>query len=293
MVVEARLNGFFPPDFKGEPPVAMRIGAPPAETESRTVPIGDARRLQSGALSERDFFDEHGFVLLGHRSAVSDWETAAGSPEPSDVAIHYLPEIEAVLRERLLPGRKIEIMQRPDPLRRGRGTATPSYGDGVHQDFGLTPDDYQTNVEAFASPEAGKWWRAGYERDEVEGYMMVDFWRTTNMAGPLRHMPLALLDPASVEMADVVPTLLSGVAPNGKATSALSLRFDPGQSWYFYPDMTGEEMLAFKIFERWKEGGDARLRTCFHSAFRDPGAPADAEERQSCEHRVGVFFLRD
>jgi hypothetical protein len=291
MVVEAVLNGFFPPDFKADGPVAIRIDAPPAETRSRTVPISDARRLQSGAASECDFFAEHGFVLLDHRSAVADWD--ADSPETSDVARHYMPEIEAVLRERLLPGRKIEIMQRPDPLRRGRGTSTPFYGDGVHQDFGLTPDDYQINIEAFATPEAARWWRAGYERDAVEGYMMVDFWRTTNMAGPLKHMPLALLDPGSVEMADVVPAMLTGVAPGGKATSALSLRFNPRQSWYFYPDMIGEEMLAFKIFESWKEDGGPRLRTCFHSAFRDPGAPADAEERQSCEHRVGVFFLRE
>ena len=27
--------------------------------------------------------------------------------------------------------------------------------------------------------------------------------------------------------------------------------------------------------------------------FVDPEAPSDAEERQSCEHRVGVLILRD
>jgi len=293
MAVEAVLNGFFPSGFRAEAPVAMTIGAPPAETRSVTVPIGDARQLHAGAATEAAFFEEHGFVLLDHTSAVREWEPDLKSPATSDLAIHYFPEIEAVLRDRLLPGRRIDVGQGSFPLRRGRGTATPFYGEGVHQDFGLTPDDYQINVEAFASPEAGKWWRAAYDRDDTLGYMMVDFWRTTNMAGPLKHMPLALLDAGSVEMADVVPTMLTGIAPGGKATSALSLRFGPGQSWYFYPGMTGDEMLAFKIFECWKEDAEPRLRTCFHTAFRDPGAPADAEERQSCEHRVGVFFRRD
>ena len=53
----------------------------------------------------------------------------------------------------------------------------------------------RTNVGAFAGPEAGRWWRQRFERDDVAGFMAIDFWRTTNMAGPLRHMPLALCDP--------------------------------------------------------------------------------------------------
>jgi len=56
--------------------------------------------------------------------------------------------------------------------------------------------------------------------------------------------------------------------------------------------MTGDELLAFKIFQCAKEG-DWGFASCFHSAFADPDAPADAEQRQSCEHRVGVLLLKD
>ena len=31
--------------------------------------------------------------------------------------------------------------------------------------------------------------------------------------------------------------------------------------------------------------------TTFHSAFDEPDLPAEASERQSCEYRVGIFFL--
>jgi hypothetical protein len=57
--------------------------------------------------------------------------------------------------------------------------------------------------------------------------------------------------------------------------------------------MVGGEVLVLKLFHCFKDDARPRLRTCFHSAFADPDTPPDAEERQSCEHRVGVFFLKE
>jgi hypothetical protein len=55
-----------------------------------------------------------------------------------------------------------------------------------------------------------------------------------------------------------------------------------------------DEVLAFKLFDcRKSDSGPNRFRSVFHSAFADPKAPCNAEERQSCEHRVGVLILRD
>jgi hypothetical protein len=281
----AQLNGFFPPDFVPVGRFTADVGAPPPDAPLfPPIDIKDARALQAGADSEAAFFGAHGFVLLPHASEVRDWD--------KDVAALYLPEIEAIIRRRLLPGRRVEVQQGPFLLRRGRDTATPFYANGVHQDHALTPDDYEKNVGAFAGPEAGRWWRSRFDRDDVAGFMAIDFWRTTNMAGPLRHMPLTLCDPTSVAADDVIPTTLTGIAPEGRETQHLSLRFNAGQLWYHYPLMTGDELLAFKIFECWKDG-DCGLATCFHSAFADPDTPADAEHRQSCEHRVGVLILKD
>jgi hypothetical protein len=279
----ASLNGFFPPDFVGR--FSAAVGTPPAGAPSfPPVEIRDARALQAESSSEAAFFDAHGFVLLPHATAVRDWDR--------EVADLYLPEIDAIIRERLLPGRRIEVQQTPFLLRRGRGTATPFYANGVHQDYGLAADDYEKNVGAFAGPVAASWWRGRFDRDDVAGFMAIDFWRVTNMAGPLRHMPLALCDPTSVAADDVIQTTLTGIAPEGRETQHLSLRFNAGQLWYHYPRMTGEELLAFKIFQCAKEG-DGDFASCFHSAFADPDTPADAEHRQSCEHRVGVLILKD
>ena len=183
------------------------------------------------------------------------------------------------------------IQQGPDVLRRGRGTKTPEYATGVHSDGGLGLDDYVHNVGAFAGQQAASWWRRMYERPEVEGFVWLDFWRTTNMAAPLEHMPLALCEPASVELADAVPIGLTGIAPDGGESHHLSLRYNPQQRWYYYPCMTGDELLAFKLAEFRK--GRSAVGNCFHSAFEHPDTPAGAEARQSCEHRVGVLVLAD
>jgi len=285
-MVLAALNGFYPPDFSDEARQCFPVGAPPpgADRVPRQVEIGDARALQAaGQLSEGDFFAQHGFVLLPHETAVRDWD--------ADVAPIYLGEIERVIRARLLPGRRVEIHQLPNLLRRGRDTPVPFYAEGVHSDGGIDADDYAHNIEAFSTPEAGRWWRSGYERADVAGMIWIDFWRTTNMAGPLHHMPLALCDTASLDAVDLVRSGLTGIAPEGRESHHLSLRHNPEQRWYVYPGMTDEELLAFKLAEFWKV--PTPPRNCFHSAFRDPDALSDAEHRQSCEHRVGVMVLND
>jgi hypothetical protein len=87
---------------------------------------------------------------------------------------------------------------------------------------------------------------------------------------------------------------MTGIAPSGLPTNHVALRHNPRQRWYYYPGMRADEVLAFKLFEcRKDDPRPTRFRSVFHTAFADPDAPADAEERQSCEHRVGVVVLRD
>ncbi|MEZ0242899.1 MAG: CmcJ/NvfI family oxidoreductase [Sphingomonas sp.] len=278
-----KLNGFLPEGFVPSGPLGGPVGAPWGPMGSREVAIGDARALQAGAASEAEFLAEHGFVLLPHVTAVRDWD--------ADIQTVYLPEIGRVIRERLFPGKRVEFDLYPGVLRRGRDTPVPFYAEGVHSDGGAGAEDYAHNIAAFAGEPARGWWLNQYARNEVEGLVWLDFWRTTNMAGPLAHMPLALCDISSLDAADLMPTSLTGIAPEGRETHHMSLRFNPGQRWYSYRGMTPDEMLVFKLGEFWK--APHRPGNCFHSAFADPMTPADAEPRQSCEYRVGVTILRD
>lgn len=298
--VQTKIDGFFKSDFIPQGPISFQVeeGTPGMLPEPRDVRIYDARFLQEAGqgeepFSEAQFFEEHGFILLSHKSAVEDWDVDPAIPEDENPLMRvYLPEIELVIRSRLLPGRHLEVWQ-PAPQRRGPGTPNPDYAGGLHQDFGLSPDDFQEGLEAFAGPEVGALWRTQFEREDVTGFMMIDFWRTAGMQGPLKHMPLTVLDPNSVHLDDVVPVAILGLTPTGLPTNQLSLRFQPDQRWHYYPDMTRDEMLAFKVFEYSKDAREPTLKSCFHSAFEDPRTPPDAEVRQSSEHRVMVFFLRN
>jgi len=281
-MIQARLTTF-PPGFRHEGRFPIRLYEPaqaPVEAPPPTD-IHDARALQGDA-APAAFFERHGFVLLSHETAVTDWSAVDHN--------HYVAEIEALIRNDLLPGRRLVIPPTGPIVRRGEGTSN-GYAGGVHQDCGMGPDDYQALVKAFAGDQAAAWWRSFYDGDDVEGFMVIDFWRTTGMRQPLRHMPLTVCDPASVDLDDIVPTEIYGVAPEGRPTPTLGLRRDPGQRWYYYPEMTGAEVLAFKLFDC-RKAEPAALRSCFHTAFADPATPADAERRQSCEFRIGVFILR-
>lgn len=292
-MIETRLNGQFPSNYVvGERINLTQLMNRGGATSPRTPPLNpptriiDARPLQAEAASEREFFDHHGFVLLDAPTAVTDWSDTAA------VGRTYMPEVEAMIRTRLFPGRKIFIMQPPNVLRRGAGTDNPQYGNGVHQDYGTTADEFQQNVLAFAGVEAGAGWRARFEQQDVEGYLMLDFWRTT-MPQPLKHMPLVLCDPTSVDARDIVPTALEGIAPGGAITHHVSLRYNAGQRWFYYPDMTANEVLVFKLFQLMRDEEPQPYRACFHSAVEDPATPPDAPPRQSCEHRVSVMLIRD
>src|SRR3982751_4754021 len=101
-MVQVRLNGFLPPDFVGEETPLLDVTAPPEPERRLTYPpveIQDARALQVNAASEAHFFAEHGFLLLPHATEVRDWD--------NDVGPIYLPEIEKIICERLLPDRRI------------------------------------------------------------------------------------------------------------------------------------------------------------------------------------------
>jgi len=282
-MTKAQLNAF-PADFQyaGRFPIRLDVPPPPPAQDRPWTDIHDARPLQAGQ-DVTAFFERHGFVLLPHVTAVTDW-----TADPKD---GYLAEVEALIRTHLLPGKRLHIPPFGTLVRRGEGTGN-GYAGGVHQDCGIGPDDFQAMIAGFSTAEFGAQWRAYFDSPAVERYLLIDFWRTTGMDAPLRHMPLALCDPDSVDPADIVPTDIYGIAPAGRSVPQMAVRRNPGQAWYYYPGMTGDEVLAFKLFDCSKDDPQA-MRTCFHTAFADPAAPDDAEPRRSCEFRVGVYVLKD
>lgn len=297
--VEARLDGYFGPTFVI--PDNRRVAiytdrlSPGALDPSSTpfVSITNARCVQAQAKNSASFFDQHGFVLLKHATAVNQWNTDYAKPsgEDNDVARIYAHEIEQIIRDVLLPDcQHLSINAPAAVLRRGPGTENPFYAEGVHNDYGLSPDDYQETLQAFGYETGADEWRRRVDRSDVRGFMVINFWRSVDTEHPVEHKPLGVCDPHTIEKEDIVPAALLNFAPTGKPTNQLALKYNENQRWYYYPRMTADEVLVFKNFVFFETDDTVSLQSCYHSAFEDPTTPSDSVSRQSCEYRVSVFF---
>lgn len=253
------------------------------QTDGIEVDIHDARPLQEKAASPAEFFEEYGFVLLNATTAVQDWDT--------DLESVYFPEVEGLIRKHLVPNHHVTVRQRrSQAIRRGAGQEK-QYAPLVHSDFGQTPDEIANNIAAHKNDFFSWLWKTSYSIPFVSRTCMFNFWRTTKMKGPLEHMPMALCLPSSVRQEDLVRSGLENITKSGRITTQMSLRYNPNQKWFWYPNMTHDEVLVFKSFDCRKEDNDSPLwRNVFHTAFVNPDASEDCEPRQSIDHRPVVTF---
>ena len=113
------------------------------------------------------------------------------------------------------------------------------------------------------------------------------------MKNPCQHNPLAVCDPNSVKKSNIVPSGLFGFYESGEPSRSLMMKRDEDTKWYYYPDMTNDEVLVFKQYEFFKGVDDKEeepFKTCYHTSFKHPDTPHFVEERTNCEHRIGIFF---
>mmetsp|Transcript_7416 Transcript_7416/g.10676 ORF Transcript_7416/g.10676 Transcript_7416/m.10676 type:complete len:500 (-) Transcript_7416:116-1615(-) len=279
--------------------------------EDKDAPITkicDARPHQDSPLTEDDaasFFHKKGFCLFPQNTKVKRWneDYLKGMVFGSDITKVYSPELESIIRNYLLPEyHVISVDCPPAVLRRGPSSRNNFYGTGVHQDYGLSLEDYKNNLKAYDfSGQAAKEVQKKFDSDQVCGVMVINFWRPIGgytKENPLRSKPLAVCDPAFVDNGDTVHTALDATSVGGlkgKQTDQMALKYSPQQQWYYYPNMTDDEVLVFKQFEVWKDDSmDKRealpVRGVFHTAFVDPNTPEGSPPRQSTECRVQVFI---
>jgi hypothetical protein len=65
------------------------------------------------------------------------------------------------------------------------------------------------------------------------------------------------------------------------------LRASAAHRWTYFPRMTRDEALVFKVYDAARDG---KARWCAHTSFEDPTSPPDAPERESIELRAFAFW---
>jgi hypothetical protein len=122
------------------------------------------------------------------------------------------------------------------------------------------------------------------EADELlrRRFAIVQAWRA--IRHPIESFPLAIADATSLAPEDLV--ISERRYPN-RVGQTYAITYNPAHRWYWFPRMTRDEAIVFKVYDSLKDG---RARWTAHTAFDDPTSPVNARPRESIEIRTFAFF---
>ena len=122
---------------------------------------------------------------------------------------------------------------------------------------------------------------------EAEGLLkrrvaFFNFWKPLKRR--VEEKPLAMCEVTSATQDDMIKMSLRYRDRTGEI---FVMRHSPAHRWWYFPDMTPENVILLKTYESETDG---RARFLGHSAFEDPNTPPNALVRESIEIRTMAFF---
>ncbi|MGF6604057.1 hypothetical protein P3T23_008812 [Paraburkholderia sp. GAS448] len=267
--VEAYMN------FSQNIPRARSNVIDPSQTyrplEAHKVIIHDARPI-------RDYLDldKEGFILVDHVSSVSHLRDA------KQLEGTYHDEIQAAIKkisgaDYVLPYRtycQVRLSQRA-PGENGNDTTRPA--GFVHAD--VTQETFHD-------------WARWVQEDEKitvpphKRVVMYNTWRAVSK--PPQDFPLAFTDGFSIKPGKcVVMDNVTSMEAEGHTVETRLGLYDPDDKWYYFSNMSEEELLIFKGYDT-KFNDD---QTVWHSSFNNTELHPNATPRESLEARFFAFWV--
>lgn len=257
--------------------VAPGIDVNTGRFEPHRVLIRDGRPVQN-----QFSLDTHGFSLARHRSAISDFTDKAA------VDAAYPAEVIEIIKN--LTGADLVVLLgsvvRAADAAAGGKTQPPATD--AHVDF--TPQRaarYAERVFRQAIPDGPPFKR----------FIASSCWRA--FSDPPQDWPLAVCDSRSVAADEGTPnvmvvvdklpgreTMYGPLEGEDNMPAASVFHFNPNHRWWYFPNMTRDEVLLLKFYD----SDHSRAWRTPHTAFRDPTYP-NARTRASIEFRSFAFFL--
>lgn len=239
----------------------------------RDVPIVNARLLpQTFSL------DVEGFTLARQTTKVTDFN------DDVELATIYTPEIEGLIA-RAAGGTSAVVF---DHTRRSTDRAhREKY---ASRDPVPAPHSDYTDASAFQRMR-DKFGDAEAAARLTRRFAIVNAWRS--MGGTLEQWPLTVCDARTIDDSRLTQTRREAPVrtdPSFEYNRPSETRhavFDPAHTWYWFPRMTAGEVLLFKNYDTRTDG---TARYALHSAFDDPGTPANPAPRETIETRAFVFY---
>jgi hypothetical protein len=261
--------------------INRRYVAPGAELNTgryapNTIFIRNGRPVQ-GALG----LDTHGFVLATQPSLVTEFRDKA------IVDAVYFAEVERIVKA--LTG--ADLVAPLGYVVRSSGTTSSQVqppASEVHVDM-TTDRAVRLAAAMFEQSFAG---RPGFSR-----FIASSLWRP--FSPPPQDWPLAVCDGTSVSHDEGVPNVMVRVAElpdpdnipahceeEDKLPAASVFHFSPKHRWWYFPDMTRDEVLLVKFHD----SDHSKAWRSPHTSFRDPSVK-ETVPRESIEFRTIAYFL--
>lgn len=256
---------------------------------------GRGRRAQTeveisdGRVADLPGWQECGFELVRHTSAVADWNDDA-----EIAAVHYA-EMEEFARKMtnsdvaLVSG---HIKRSPDQAKRHDQLSPITF---VHSDFAEGHADIiRSSYRGERAGTAPTLARNGVTADTVENatrIVILQFWRNV---GPAKmDYPLAFCDARTVTREQAQAFHVTNYAGSGANFDALGILAPDNaadHAWYVFPELTAGEAVAFRTYDT-DLVRDGKTYFTPHSAFRDPDVAVGEPARSSIELRATCLFV--
>jgi hypothetical protein len=287
-IVETDISYLAPGSF-----INRRFVSPGKEVNTGTYELHRMQVRDGRPIKDQFTLDKHGFVLAEYESKVTDFfdNEQVNAVYPGEV-------IEIVKRltgaDQVIPlgwmvrtSGDLEKHQREVVGYTHKGGVQPPAAD-AHVDF--MPDRAET-----AGRELYKQHFPGGK--PFTRFIASSLWRC--FSGPPQDWPLALCEGSSVSadegtpnsliIVDEIPdreAMLADMPEEQTTMTAAIFRHNPNHRWWYFPDMTRDEVLLFKFHD----SDRSRAWRVPHTAFRDTSFP-DARPRESIEFRTMAYFL--
>ena len=112
--------------------------------------------------------------------------------------------------------------------------------------------------------------------------MFLNVWKPLNV---VEERPLAMCDASTVAQEDFFKLHLRYRDRNGEN---YVMKYSDRQKWWYFPQMTPEQVILLKTFD--SEVAEGTARFVGHTAFEDPETREGARIRESVEIRTIAFF---
>ena len=213
--------------------------------------------------------DTHGFVFVDHNTRVKDFTDEAQRARVYDLEVQALVKQHSGASEVVVFDHTIRIGD--EQVQKALDARPPVKG--VHNDYteASAPRRLRDIVgDAQAECRFSKRWAIIQVWRPIRGKVLID--------------PLGICDGRSIPQKGFIRVERRYKDRTGEV---YHIAYNPAHEWFYFPQMERHEALVFKVFDS-DTGKPSRFTA--HSAFDDPGTPAEAPPRESIETRTFAFF---